>query len=157
MISLPFCKSWAVWLREVKVSGLHPKDTQNQGLGASLPPLLSPFLALLLPPVPVLLVLPLQRVELLASIATTTITSHYSGWYSAKESAWMQEMWAPSLDQEVPLKKEMTTWSSIVAWRIPWTKQPGRLQSIELQRVGHNWSDLACMQIPHTHTHMCTR
>ena len=126
-----------MWLREVKVSGLHPKDTQNQGLGTSLPPLLSPFLALLLPPVPVLLVLPLQRVELLASIATTTITSHYSGWYSAKESAWMQEMWAPSLDQEVPLKKEMTTWSSIVAWRIPWTKEPGGLQSMGLQRAGH--------------------
>ena len=49
----------------------------------------------------------------------------------------MQEMWAPSLDQEVPLKKEMTTWSSIVAWRIPWTKEPGGLQSMGLQRAGH--------------------
>ena len=35
--------------------------------------------------------------------------------------------------------------SSILAWRIPWTKEPGRLQSMVLQRVGHNWGSLACM------------
>ena len=39
---------------------------------------------------------------------------------------------------EVPLEKEMTTYSSILAWKIPWTEEPGRLQSVGLQRVGHN-------------------
>ena len=41
------------------------------------------------------------------------------------------------------LEKEMTTHSSILAWKIPWTEEPGRLLSIGLQRVGHNWSNLA--------------
>ena len=43
-----------------------------------------------------------------------------------------------SLGWEDPLEKEMATHSSILAWRIPWTEEPGRLQSIGLQRVGHN-------------------
>ena len=38
----------------------------------------------------------------------------------------------------------MVTHSSILAWRIPWTEEPGRLWSIGLQRVGHNWGDTAC-------------
>ena len=38
------------------------------------------------------------------------------------------------------------THSSILAWRIPWTEEPGRLQSTGSQRVGHDWSDLACTQ-----------
>ena len=37
----------------------------------------------------------------------------------------------------------MVTHSNILAWRIPWTEQPGRLQSMGLQRVRHNWSNLA--------------
>ena len=41
------------------------------------------------------------------------------------------------------LEKEMATHSSILAWRIPWTEEPGRLQSMGSQRVGHDWSDLA--------------
>ena len=40
-------------------------------------------------------------------------------------------------------EKEMATHSSILAWRIPWTEYPGRLQSMWLQRVGHDWSNLA--------------
>ena len=44
---------------------------------------------------------------------------------------------------EDPLKKETTTHSSILSWRIPWTEEPGTLQSIASQRVGHNPSDLA--------------
>ena len=44
----------------------------------------------------------------------------------------MQETWVRSLGQEDPLEKEMTTHSSIVAWRIPWTEEPDRLQSREL-------------------------
>ena len=39
---------------------------------------------------------------------------------------------------EDPLEEEMATRSSILAWKIPWTQEPGRLQSIESQRVGHN-------------------
>ena len=54
-------------------------------------------------------------------------------------------MWVGSLGQEDPLEEEMATHSSILAWRIPWTEEPGRLESIELQRVGQDWSDLACM------------
>ena len=42
------------------------------------------------------------------------------------------------------LEEGMTIHSSILAWRIPWTGEPGRLQSTWSQRVGHNWSDLAC-------------
>ena len=50
----------------------------------------------------------------------------------------MQETEVPSLDQEDLLEKEMVTYSSLLAWRIPWTEEPGGLQSIELQRVGHD-------------------
>ena len=49
-----------------------------------------------------------------------------------------KETRVPSLDWEDPLEKEMTTHSSIVAWRIPWTEEPGRLQSLESQRVRHD-------------------
>ena len=50
----------------------------------------------------------------------------------------MQETWVQSLDWEDPLKEGMATQSSILAWRIPWTEMPGQLQSIGLQRVGHD-------------------
>ena len=50
----------------------------------------------------------------------------------------MQETWVRILGQEDPLEKEMATHSSILAWRIPWTEEPGRLQSTGLQRVRHN-------------------
>ena len=52
----------------------------------------------------------------------------------------MQETWVWSLGWEHPLKKEMATHSSILAWRIPWTEEPGGLQSTGWQRVGHNWA-----------------
>ena len=45
----------------------------------------------------------------------------------------MQEMWVPSLGQEDPLEKKMATYSSILAWEIPWTEEPGRLQSMGSQ------------------------
>ena len=48
------------------------------------------------------------------------------------------ETWVQSIGQEDPLEKEMATHSSILAWRIPRTEEPGRLQSIGLQRVGHD-------------------
>ena len=50
----------------------------------------------------------------------------------------MWETWVPSLGQEDPLEKEMVTHSSILAWRIPWTEEPGRLQTTGLQRVRHD-------------------
>ena len=50
----------------------------------------------------------------------------------------MQGTWVQSLGQEDPLEKEMATHSSILAWKIPWTEEPGRLQSLGLQRVGHD-------------------
>ena len=60
-------------------------------------------------------------------------------WLSGKEPhLLMQEAWVQSLDQEDPLEKEMTTHSSILAWEISWTEEPGGLQSLELQRVGHD-------------------
>ena len=50
----------------------------------------------------------------------------------------VQETWVLSRGQEDPLEKEMATHSSILAWRIPWTEEPGRLQSMESQRVRCN-------------------
>ena len=50
----------------------------------------------------------------------------------------MQETQVPSLVQEDPLEKEMAMHSSILAWEIPWTEEPGGLQSMGSERVGHN-------------------
>ena len=50
----------------------------------------------------------------------------------------MRETRVQSLGQEDPLEKEMTTHSSTLAWKIPWMKEPGRLQSMGLQRVGQH-------------------
>ena len=50
----------------------------------------------------------------------------------------MRETWVQSLGQDDPLEKEMATHSSILAWRIPWTEEPGRLQSVGSQTVGHD-------------------
>ena len=50
----------------------------------------------------------------------------------------MQETWVRSLGWEDPLEKEMATHSSTLAWKIPFTEEPSRLQSMGLQRVGHN-------------------
>ena len=50
----------------------------------------------------------------------------------------MQETWVRSLGREGPLEKEMAPHSSTIAWKIPWTEEPGGLQSMESQRVGHD-------------------
>ena len=50
----------------------------------------------------------------------------------------MWETWIRSLGQEDPLEKEMATHSSTLVWKIPWTEEPGRLQSMGSQRVGHD-------------------
>ena len=58
-----------------------------------------------------------------------------------------QETWVWSLGPEDPLVEEMATHSSTVAWRILWTEEPGGLQSMGSQRVGHDWAT-------NTHTHI---
>ena len=50
----------------------------------------------------------------------------------------MQETWVQSLGQEDPVEKEMATHSSILVWKISWIEEPGGLQSMGSQRVGHN-------------------
>ena len=51
----------------------------------------------------------------------------------------MRETWVPSLGREDPLEKEMAIHSSAIAWKIPWTEAPGRLQSMGSKRVGRDW------------------
>ena len=51
-----------------------------------------------------------------------------------------QEMWVWSQGQEDPLEKEMATHSNILAWKIPWTEEPGGLWSLGSQTVGHDWA-----------------
>ena len=65
-------------------------------------------------------------------------TMGFPGDLVVKNPPAMQEIWVRSLGQEVPLEEEMATHSSILAWGIPWTEEPGGLQTVGLQRVGHN-------------------
>ena len=62
----------------------------------------------------------------------------------------MQETQVQSLGWEDPLEKQMAIHSSILAWEIPWTEEPGRVQSMGSQRVGH---DRGTNTHTHTHTH----
>ena len=50
----------------------------------------------------------------------------------------MQETWVRSLGQEDPMEKGMATYFRILGWRSPWTEEPGSLQSMRSQRVGHD-------------------
>ena len=59
---------------------------------------------------------------------------------TVKRLSTMRETWVRSLGWEDPLEKEMAIHSSTIAWKIPWTEEPGRLQSMGSQRVGHNWA-----------------
>ena len=75
----------------------------------------------------------------------------------------MQETWVPFLGWEDPLEKEMATHSSILAWKIPWTEEPGGLQSMGLQRVRRSWTSAqaACWWYRNStllgsHTHSCS-
>ena len=56
----------------------------------------------------------------------------------AKSLVVMQETWVQSLGLEDPLEKKMATHSSTLAWKTPWTEEPGKLQSMGSQRVRHN-------------------
>ena len=60
------------------------------------------------------------------------------GAQTVKNRPAMQQTWVRSLAQVDPLEEEMTTHSSTLAWKIPWTEEPGDLQSIELQKVRQN-------------------
>ena len=71
----------------------------------------------------------------------------FPGGSAVKNWPSMQKPWVLSLGWENPLEKGTATQSSILACKIPWTEEPARLQSIELQRVGHDWSNWA-----HTHS-----
>ena len=75
----------------------------------------------------------------------------FPGGTRGKESACQcrrhKETWVWSLGWEDLLEKEVTTHSSIPAWRIPWTEEPGGLQFMGSQRVGHDWSDWASKYI----------
>ena len=57
---------------------------------------------------------------------------------TVKRLSTMRETRVPSLGREDPLEKEMAIHSSAIAWKIPWTEELGRLQSMGLQRVGHD-------------------
>ena len=59
---------------------------------------------------------------------------------TVKHLSTMQETQFWSLGWQDPLEKEMAAHSSTIAWRIPWMEEPGRLQSMGLQRVGHDWT-----------------
>ena len=62
------------------------------------------------------------------------------GGSTVKNPPALQEMQIQSLGWEDPLEKEMATHSTILAWEIPWTEEPGGLQSMGLQRAGHDWA-----------------
>ena len=70
------------------------------------------------------------------------ITYGLHRWLSSKEFArqmqQIQETWVQFLGGEDPLEEEMATHSSILTWKIPWIEEPGRLQSMGLQRGGHD-------------------
>ena len=61
-----------------------------------------------------------------------------SGGSEDKHLSTMQETWDRSLGREDPLEKEMAIHSSTIAWKIPWTEEPDRLQFMGSQRVGHD-------------------
>ena len=71
---------------------------------------------------------------------TEYFTEGFFGGSMVKNPPAVQETQVWSLGGKDPLEKEMATYSSILAWEIPWTEEPGRLQSMGSQRVGHDWA-----------------
>ena len=69
----------------------------------------------------------------------------------------IQESWVRTLDWEDPLEKGMATHSSILAWRTPWTEEPGWLQFMGLQRVGHNSVPMHATYVSHSVTSLGLR
>ena len=62
----------------------------------------------------------------------------------------IQEMQVQSLGQEDPLEEEVATHSSILTWKIPWTEEPGRLQSMGSQRARHNCVHMPAVMLPNS-------
>ena len=95
---------------------------------------------------------------LITDMSRKTLNSHflifgplYHHWPSSiaqtvKNPPTVQETWVQSLGWEDTLEKEMATHSSILAWRIPWTEEPGGLQFTGSQRVGHDWATFSSLQ-----------
>ena len=81
----------------------------------------------------VLLILELSRTSLVAQTVKCLPT--------------MQETWVQSLSREDLLEKEMATHSIILGWKIPWMEEPGRLQSMGSQRVGHDWANSLSLSV----------
>ena len=65
----------------------------------------------------------------------------------------MQKTWVQSLSWEDPLEKGIATHSSILAWRIPWTEEPGRLQFLGSQGIRHNWATFTFTFLTSVHDH----
>ena len=78
------------------------------------------------------------RIYVCISIYTYIYMAKLPGAQRLKRLPGMWETQVPSLGWEDPLEKEMATHSSTLAWRIPWREEPGRLQSMGSQRVGHD-------------------
>ena len=78
----------------------------------------------------------------------------FSGDSVVKNLPAVQETWVRSLGQEDPLEKEMVTHSSILAWKIPCTEEPGRLKSMGLQRVGCDWAGFGLVPGKETRSHL---
>ena len=76
---------------------------------------------------------------MLSVIAHGHYSQGFPGGTVVKNPLAMQEMQVPCLVQEDPLEEEMATHSNILAWKIPWTEEPIRLQYMGLQRVRHTW------------------
>jgi len=72
------------------------------------------------------------------TLHSTHITRGFPGGSDVKILPAVQEIWVQSLGQEDPLEKGMATPSTILSWRIPWTEEPGRPQSMGSQRVGYD-------------------
>ena len=73
----------------------------------------------------------------------------FPGGWEVKVSASMQETWVRSLGLEDPLEKEMAIHSNTIAWKIPWTEEPGRLQSMGSRRVGYDWATSFSLSLYH--------
>ena len=76
--------------------------------------------------------------EALVTYGAFQYTPHFQVAQMVKRLHAMRETWVQSLGWEDPLEKKMATHSSMLAWKIPWTEEPGRLQSMGLQRVRHD-------------------
>ena len=79
------------------------------------------------------------RVHYLLGLMAFQISCYSLVTQTVKSLPVIQKTWVPSLGQKDPLEKGMPTHSSVLAWRIPWIKKLGSLQSMGSQRVGHNW------------------